>query len=100
MSKIDLLVVDGQVSERGLFSHSTSASPTQIDVDTLKQSWSEICGALKSTFEAAPTIGGFSIGEITISLAVSAEGKFQLIAGASAGVEATVEVKLTKADGS
>lgn len=98
MSKIDLLVVEPSGRERGLLSRGRENNVAEVDVALLQKSWDSVCDALKTTFETSSSVGAFSIEEIKISLSISAEGKFQLIAGASAGAEATVEVSLKKSN--
>lgn len=96
LENIEIISVGPAARERGFFDKDKGTSGKEVPVSKLRESWKDVGEALQSIFASTPHVEGYELSEVTLSLAISAEGKFQLIAGGSVKGEATVQVKITK----
>jgi hypothetical protein len=71
----------------------------KVDPATISRSLHDILAALAPVIESAPTGKGLVVDELELALTISAEGEVGIIASVSAGVEASIKLKLKRPAG-
>lgn len=70
--------------------------PVKVDPNTVAESLQGILSALTPVIEAEPTKKGLVIDELELGLTISADGEVGFIASVSAGIEASIKLKLKR----
>lgn len=70
--------------------------PVKVDPQTIAESLQGILAALTPVVEAKPAKSGLVIDELELGLTISADGEVGFIASVSAGIEASIKLKLKR----
>lgn len=74
---------------------SPSAHIQEFDTATMRQSLAQLTGQVSALLQDIKSVGDFQLKEVTLQVAVTAEGGVALIGLAKAGVTGTMALKFT-----
>jgi len=96
MAAYEILVLDTEdTRERGFPSKGFLKSKVEeISPELLQKNWVQFYEMIVSTFSKNKISSDFPIDEIVLNVSLSAEGKFQFIAGGSVEAKASLQIKI------
>ena len=77
-------------------SRETALTPVKVDAEKIAKSLNELVDALSFIVSKPASKPGFSVDELELNLTISATGEVGFIASVSAGVEASITVRMKR----
>ena len=77
-------------------SRETVLTPVKVDAEKIAKSLNELVDALAFIVSKPATKPGFAVEELELNLTISANGEVGFIASVSAGVEASITVRMKR----